>query len=61
MPLEMSPEANYLTRSNILYPGTSTQATAAAAKARLDIAARIPANGGSTPAVTNGVITAAPV
>jgi hypothetical protein len=36
-----TPEACYLTKQNIQHPGTSTQATAAEATARLEIAARL--------------------
>ncbi len=59
--IHKTPATSYLTRTNILFPGTSTQATAAAAQARLDLAQIVPQQTGSTPAVTNGVITAAPV
>lgn len=38
MPIEtVSPEATYLTKSNILHPGTAAQATAAEVKGRADI------------------------
>lgn len=33
-----SPEAAYLTKTNIVHPGSATQVTAAEAKARADIA-----------------------
>ncbi len=37
----VSPEATYLTKSNIHHPGTATQATAAEVKGRADISAVI--------------------
>jgi len=55
-----SPSTAYLTRDDILFPGTSAQATAAAAAARLEIAALVPTKTGSTPVLTNGVVVVAP-
>ncbi len=59
--IHKTPATSYMTRSNILYPGTQAQADANEVQARLDIAQIVPTNGGSTPALTNGVITPAPV
>lgn len=57
--INKSPNCAYLT-SDVLFPGTSAQATAAAAAARLEIAALVPTKTGSTPVLTNGVIVVAP-
>lgn len=57
--ISKSPNAAYLT-SDVLYPGTAAQALLVAAAARLEIAALVPTKTGSTPVLTNGVVTAAP-
>lgn len=52
MPIETcSPDAAYLTKTNIVHPGTAAQVTAAETKARADIAEK---NNGVT--VTGGAI-----
>jgi len=40
IPLTQSPEVNYATRNNIVFPGTVAQATAARARAATDITDR---------------------
>lgn len=57
--INKSPNTAYLT-TDVLFPGTSAAATAAATAARLEIAALIPTKTGSTPVLTNGVIVVAP-
>lgn len=39
--LPTSPEVVYLSRDNIVHPGSAAQATAAEAAARLDLASRL--------------------
>ena len=40
IPLTQTPEVNYATRTNIVFPGTTAQATAARTKAATDITDR---------------------
>jgi hypothetical protein len=59
VPISKSPSTAYLT-GTVLFPGSSAQATAAAAQARLDIAAMAPTKTGAVPVITNGVVVTAP-
>lgn len=61
IPINLSPDTAYATKSNIAYPGTSAQATAAEARAQTRINDALAASGldGLTVTVAAGAIEVA--